>query len=103
LAQPAVAKILAEMGAIQTNTGTLPAADDPTEATVLPHVANPFLEEPDAVVPHVRFRGGPGRPNLPGLPDLPLPLPKKLSMQDSDPSPEPLVPSLFGSGSAELG
>src|SRR5436190_23476931 len=31
-------------------------------------VANPLLEEPDAVIPHVRICGGPGEQS-PGLPD----------------------------------
>ena len=35
------------------------------------HVANPQIEEPDAVVPHVRIRGSPGRETARGHPSSP--------------------------------
>src|SRR5512137_492728 len=35
-----------------------------------PYLANPSTEEPDAVAPHVRIRGGPGCTQGPGLPDF---------------------------------
>jgi len=70
LARSPFAASLYLLGATQVPPDAVSAPDAGRRPLNLPIAAKPSPEEPDAVVPHARIRGGPGRATSPAYPTL---------------------------------